>query len=135
MTGAIAPNDEVSLRDPLSEQTEQNSWWHTPRLLRLERPDLERKYWKDVLWAPSYFAASCGGAPNRISKEYIEQQKTPLPETVPYLPVPKREVFTAPRITSNRALRSPGQLTPTSSADSSSEAIPQAAPYTLLRCT
>ena len=48
------------------------------RLLRLERPDLERRYWKDALWSPSYFAASCGGAPISILKEYVEQQKTPL---------------------------------------------------------
>jgi putative transposase len=30
-----------------------------------------------VLWSPSYFAASCGGAPLGIIKQYIEQQKTP----------------------------------------------------------
>jgi putative transposase len=48
------------------------------RLLRLERPDLARRYWKGVLWSPSYFAASCGGAPSGILKAYIEQQKTPL---------------------------------------------------------
>jgi putative transposase len=48
------------------------------RLLRLERPDLTRRYWKGVLWSPSYFAASCGGAPIGILKVYIEQQKTPL---------------------------------------------------------
>ena len=47
------------------------------RLLRLERPDMERKYWKDVLWSPSYFAASCGGAPMGILRQYIEQQKSP----------------------------------------------------------
>ena len=47
------------------------------RLLRLERPDIERKYWKDVLWSPSYFAASCGGAPMGILRQYIEQQKSP----------------------------------------------------------
>ena len=29
------------------------------------------------LWSPSYFAASCGGAPLPIIKEYIEQQKRP----------------------------------------------------------
>jgi putative transposase len=30
-------------------------------------------------WKPSsYFAASCGGAPISILKEYIEQQKTPI---------------------------------------------------------
>jgi len=30
------------------------------------------------LWSPSYFAASCGGAPLGIIKQYVEQQKTPL---------------------------------------------------------
>ena len=48
------------------------------RLLRLERPDLTRRYWKGVLWSPSYFAASCGGAPIGVLKAYIEQQRTPL---------------------------------------------------------
>ena len=48
------------------------------RMLRVERPDLVRRYWKGVLWSPSYFAASCGGAPIGILKTYIEQQKTPL---------------------------------------------------------
>jgi len=48
------------------------------RLLRIERPDMEKRYWNNVLWSPSYFAASCGGAPLNIIKQYIEQQKTPL---------------------------------------------------------
>jgi putative transposase len=48
------------------------------RLLRLERPDMEKRYWKDVLWSPSYFAASCGGAPLGIIQQYVEQQKAPL---------------------------------------------------------
>ncbi len=48
------------------------------RMLRLQRPDLRRRYWKGVLWSPSYFAASCGGAPIGILKAYIEQQKKPL---------------------------------------------------------
>ena len=48
------------------------------RLLRSERPDIEKRYWKDVLWSPSYFAASCGGAPLGIIKQYVEQQKSPL---------------------------------------------------------
>jgi REP-associated tyrosine transposase len=47
------------------------------RMLRQERPDLMKRYWKGVLWSPSYFAASCGGAPISILKGYIEQQKTP----------------------------------------------------------
>jgi putative transposase len=48
------------------------------RLLRSERPDIEKRYCKDVLWSPSYFAASCGGAPLGIIKQYVEQQKSPL---------------------------------------------------------
>ncbi|MFH8474044.1 IS200/IS605 family transposase [Streptomyces sp. NPDC018000] len=30
------------------------------------------------LWSPSYFSASCGGAPPAIVRQYIEQQKRPL---------------------------------------------------------
>lgn len=29
------------------------------------------------LWSPSYFAASCGGAPISIIRQYIEQQQRP----------------------------------------------------------
>lgn len=47
------------------------------RLMRLRHPDLVRRYWKGVLWSPSYFAASCGGAPISIIRQYIEQQQTP----------------------------------------------------------
>ena len=32
-------------------------------VVRLERPAIEKKYWKEVLWSPSYFAATCGGGP------------------------------------------------------------------------
>ena len=45
------------------------------RLLRLERPALAARYWKGVLWSPSYFAASCGGAPVGILRNHIEQQQ------------------------------------------------------------
>ena len=48
------------------------------RLLRKERPDLRKRYWKNMLWSPSYFASSCGGAPIGIIKQYIEQQETPI---------------------------------------------------------
>jgi len=48
------------------------------RMLRQERPDLAARYWKGVLWSPSYFAASCGGAAINILRDYIRQQKTPL---------------------------------------------------------
>jgi REP element-mobilizing transposase RayT len=39
---------------------------------------LAARYWKGALWSPSYFAASCGGAPIIILKDYIQQQKAPL---------------------------------------------------------
>ena len=47
------------------------------RLLRKEFPVLSNNYFKGVLWSPSYFAASCGGAPISIIKKYIQQQQTP----------------------------------------------------------
>lgn len=47
------------------------------RLLRKTRKELRMFYWKGVLWSPSYFAASCGGAPISIIRQYIEQQQTP----------------------------------------------------------
>jgi len=47
------------------------------RLLRKDFPDIDKFYWKDVLWSKSYFASSCGGAPISIIRQYIEQQETP----------------------------------------------------------
>ena len=47
------------------------------RLLRNEFPDLRNNYYKGVLWSPSYFAASCGGAPISVVKQYIQSQTTP----------------------------------------------------------
>jgi putative transposase len=47
------------------------------RLMKKQHPELLKAYWKGVLWTPSYFAASCGGAPISIIRQYIEQQKTP----------------------------------------------------------
>jgi putative transposase len=47
------------------------------RLLRQQRPDIRKRCWKGALWSPSYFAASCGGAPISIVRQYIEQQKAP----------------------------------------------------------
>ena len=48
------------------------------RLLRKEfgdfHPWLKRR---GVLWSPSYFASSCGGAPLQIIRQYIEEQRTP----------------------------------------------------------
>ncbi len=47
------------------------------RLLRQRRPDIAWRYRKGVLWSPSYFAASCGGAPLSLVGQYVEQQRTP----------------------------------------------------------
>lgn len=47
------------------------------RLLRKHFPPMAQHYWKGVLWSPSYFAASCGGAPISIIRQYIQQQATP----------------------------------------------------------
>jgi len=74
-TGLHRPKvaNRLARRDPVNSLKGVSS-----RLLRIERPDIEKRYWKDVLWSPSYFAASCGGAPLGIIKQYVEQQKTPL---------------------------------------------------------
>lgn len=48
------------------------------RLLRKNLPSLTKFYWKGVLWSPSYFSASCGGAPISIVKRYIQQQTSPI---------------------------------------------------------
>ena len=47
------------------------------RVMRKNNERFRRIYWKGVLWSPSYFAASCGGAPIEIVRQYIEQQDTP----------------------------------------------------------
>jgi putative transposase len=47
-------------------------------VLRRQLPRIAKCYWKNVLWSPSYFAASCGGAPLEVIKRYIEQQAAPL---------------------------------------------------------
>lgn len=48
------------------------------RMLRKTFPSITQWYYKNqALWSPSYFAASCGGDPIAIIRQYIEQQKTP----------------------------------------------------------
>lgn len=48
------------------------------RMIRKKNyPSVRRKLWGGALWSPSYFAASCGGAPIEIVRQYIEQQRTP----------------------------------------------------------
>ena len=49
------------------------------RMLRKKNyPEIMRNFWGNMLWSPSYFAGSCGGAPLEIIKQYIQQQQTPL---------------------------------------------------------
>lgn len=46
------------------------------RMLRRERPDIAQRYWREgVLWSPSYFAASTGGATLETVRRYVEQQR------------------------------------------------------------
>jgi putative transposase len=47
------------------------------RVLRNRHPELHKYFWGRALWSPSYFAASCGGAPLAIVRKYIEQQASP----------------------------------------------------------
>ncbi|WP_418859646.1 IS200/IS605 family transposase, partial [Sutterella wadsworthensis] len=49
----------------------------TSRILRNRFPELETSNCKGKLWLPSYFAASCGGAPLEKLKTYIESQNRP----------------------------------------------------------
>lgn len=45
------------------------------RRLREMRPEVSGRYIKGVLWSPSYFAASCGGAPLSVIAEYVRNQR------------------------------------------------------------
>ena len=46
------------------------------RLLRRDFPEIQEKLWQNALWSPSYFAASCGGAPLEKIRKYIENQRS-----------------------------------------------------------
>jgi putative transposase len=48
------------------------------RKLKLYHPEVANRYFKAALWSPSYFAASCGGAPLEMIKQYVQQQRTPI---------------------------------------------------------
>ncbi|PZX45735.1 putative transposase [Roseinatronobacter thiooxidans] len=45
------------------------------RLLLRDRPEL-RRFAQKGLWSPSYFAASCGGAPIEIVRKYVANQRS-----------------------------------------------------------
>ena len=47
----------------------------TSRRIRSEFPaEVDKVYWKNVLWNESYFIASCGGVTVSILRKYIEEQ-------------------------------------------------------------
>jgi putative transposase len=43
-------------------------------------PEVTKSLWGRSLWSPSYFAASCGGAPVSVIKKYIEEQRPSVGE-------------------------------------------------------
>ena len=45
------------------------------RMLRQRFPDIQRRYFKNALWTPSYFAGSSGGAPLETIKQYVQSQR------------------------------------------------------------
>jgi putative transposase len=45
------------------------------RMLSKDRPDL-KKYNTKAMWSPSYFAASCGGAPLSKIADYVRNQRS-----------------------------------------------------------
>ena len=48
------------------------------RRLREDRPEVSGRYRQGVLWSPSYFAASCGGAPLSVISQYVRSQREAL---------------------------------------------------------
>lgn len=49
------------------------------RRLRNCQPEVAGRYRRGVLWSPSYFAASCGGASLDTIRKYVEAQRTTQP--------------------------------------------------------
>lgn len=49
--------------------------WTSSRLLRQEYPDIAERDRNGVLWSPSYFAASTGGATLETVKQYVASQR------------------------------------------------------------
>jgi putative transposase len=47
------------------------------RRLRDLRPEVAGRYRQGVLWSPSYFVASCGGAPLSVIADYVRSQREP----------------------------------------------------------
>lgn len=49
----------------------------SPRVRQEFSTEVNKTYWKDVLWNESYFIASCGGVTISVLKRYIERQNVP----------------------------------------------------------
>jgi putative transposase len=50
----------------------------TSRRIRSEfASEVDKVYWKNVLWNESYFIASCGGVTVSVLRKYIEEHDTP----------------------------------------------------------
>ncbi|MFA1673224.1 transposase, partial [Rhizobium mongolense] len=45
------------------------------RRRRESRPEITGRYHNGVLWSPSSFVASCGGAPLSVIAEYVKSQR------------------------------------------------------------
>lgn len=43
---------------------------------KMEFPEVKRALWGGAFWSPSYCAVSCGGAPLKVVKQYIQNQRT-----------------------------------------------------------
>jgi putative transposase len=56
------------------------------RLRQRGFPEISEKLWGEHLWSPSYFVASCGGAPLDIVKRYVEDQRNPAKPRKPRRP-------------------------------------------------
>jgi putative transposase len=61
------------------------------RKLREMCPEVAGRYRNGVLWSPSYFAGSCGGAPLSVIAEYVRSQR----EGAALPPRPERQGFRA----------------------------------------
>ncbi len=48
------------------------------RRLRLVPPAMAQRYYQGVLWSSSYCAASCGGGPVSIIRQFVEHQRQNL---------------------------------------------------------
>jgi putative transposase len=85
--------DDEMLTSSTTRRPSPYPGWSTPlkgvssRHLRAEfTGQVNRAGTRGHLWSPSYLAASCGGAPLEIVKEYIRGQRRPDQEGLPPRP-------------------------------------------------